>query len=369
MAFCAEDCTINPSGCGEQSADANLSVSPVDVIIVIDNSGSMSVEIEGVQKNINVNFADIIEKSGLDYRVIMVARHGNHNTTQSVCIEAPLSGIPAGGCSPPPAQPVNNPGKFYHYSVEIGSHNAWCQLTNTFTAPDEHGLAPQGWQAWLREEAVKTFIVISDDGSSCGPYNDGNSVNGGTNAAAAFDAALRAFSPLHFGDSPENRNYFFYSIVGMAFNNPMTEPYTPMDPIITQRCPTAADNGTGHQVLSVLTGSLRFPLCDTTSYSVIFQAIADGVIKGAKVACQFDIPAPPEGEELDLDSILVEYKPMGVGDPVVFKKVDGPEFCGPQSFYLTDTKVVLCPEACAEVQLDKTATISVKFGCLPLDPG
>ncbi len=54
---------------------------------MIDNSGSMSAEIKGVQDNINKNFAQIIESSGIDYRVIMLSRFGKYTSTQ-ICVEA-----------------------------------------------------------------------------------------------------------------------------------------------------------------------------------------------------------------------------------------------------------------------------------------
>ena len=251
-------CTINPSACGVQAFEAMLEILPVDIVIVIDNSGSMGNEIVGVQDNININFASIIEKSGLDYRVIMVSEHGK-SSAESICVEAPLSGIPLGGCAKPPPQPVNNPGKFYQYSVPITSHNAWCRLTDTFDGgvKDQFDLGPNGWQEWLREDSLKTFIAISDDGTKCGAYDDGNKVNNGIAAAEKFDADLQALSPLHFGDSPATRNYNFYSIVGMAYNNPKTEPYTVKDPIITGECPTAADPGVSHCVFA-----LRFSAFD-----------------------------------------------------------------------------------------------------------
>ena len=368
---CSAMCTINPSSCGVQEYEAMLEVSPVDIIIVIDNSGSMGGEIKGVQDNININFAAIIEDSGLDYRVILVSEHGKYNGPESICVEAPLSGIEIGGCVNPPPQPVNNPGKFYHYSVPVSSHNAWCRLIDGYdgSVADQYNFAPNGWSEWLREDSLKTFIAISDDGSSCGPYNDGNNVNSGNNAAVKFDADLQTLSPLHFGDSPETRNYFFYSIVGMSYNNPQTEPYTPKDPIITGECPGAADPGTGHQAMSNLTDALRFPLCDTTSYDVIFKAIAEGVIKGAKIACEFPIPEPPENKTLDLESILLEYSPMGVGDPETYDQVPGIDQCGPKSFYIADGLVHLCPSACEAVQSDKDAKIDLKFSCEPIDPG
>jgi hypothetical protein len=237
---CSETCTNNPNACGESSAEATLSVSPVDIIIVIDNSGSMGNEIDGVELNINTQ----LRLDHREERPRLPRHHGRppRPRHQHLRRGPPSRASRKGGCVNPPTQPVFNPGKFYHYSVGIGSHNAWCQLLATFNGntPDQFNLAPGGWQQWLREDAVKTFIAISDDGSSCGPYNDGNNVNSGVNAANAFDAALLALSPLHFGTA-EERNYFFYSIIGMAFNNPKTQPYTPQDRSSPPSATPAAD--------------------------------------------------------------------------------------------------------------------------------
>ena len=75
------------AACASVKAEATLGKKPVDIIFVIDNSGSMSDEIPAVQNNINKNFADIIGKSSLDYRVIMVTRHGKYNgTSRAICV-------------------------------------------------------------------------------------------------------------------------------------------------------------------------------------------------------------------------------------------------------------------------------------------
>lgn len=352
--------------CATQTAQATLTKKPVDIIIVVDNSGSMTLEIEGVQQNINQNFASIIEQSGLDYRVILVARHGSASGAQSICIEAPLSGIPAGGCATPPAQPVNNPPKFFHYSTEIASRNSWCKILDTFDTPDEFGLAATGWQEWLRPDSFKTFIEITDDGVGCTldgkTYQDSNTVAGGTAAAPLFDESLLALSPANFGDATA-RNYAFYSIVAMGFNTPATKPYDPTDPVLATECPTAANPGTGHQALSVLTNSLRFPICDTTSYDAVFQAIAAGVISGAKVDCAFAVPDPPVGQNIDLMSVGVKYTPS-MGAPTSFTQVANAAACTPGSFYIENmTTIQLCPEACDLVQMDDTAKIDVSFKC------
>lgn len=359
------------SACAAQSSEATLVKKPVDIVIFIDNSGSMGEEIVGVQNNISVNFAQIIEQSGLDYRVIMVATHGKANPDESVCIEAPLSGIPQGGCAVPPAKPVNNPPKFYHYSVEIASHDSWCKLLSTYNTPDANGLAPNGWSEWLRPDSYKTFIELTDDGVSCSyggvTYSDANTVAGGTTVAEKFDAALLKLSPENFG-TVDARNYKWYSIVAMAYNDPADKPYEPADPVTAAKCPTAADPGTGYQALSVLTGALRFPLCDTTSYDTVFKAIADGVISGAQVNCNFAVPPPPQGSTIDLASVVVEYAPGGMGTPVQFKQVPDAASCVADSFFIdkaTNT-ISLCTDTCAVVQKDAGAKISVLFAC---DPG
>jgi hypothetical protein len=359
------DAALDPdSACATQSSTATLVKKPVDIIVLIDNSGSMTEEIVGVQKNINTNFATILDASGLDYRVILVSRHGKAANGQSICVEAPLSGIPAGGCNPPPAKPVNNPNKFYHYSTEIASNDSWCKILSTYNTPDEFALAPTGWSEWLRPEAYKAFIEITDDRVSCGAYNDKNTAAAGTTTAAKFDMDLQALAPAQFTDSSANtRNYGFYSIVAMAYNNPPTAPYEPMDPLVTGKCPTAANPGTGYQALSVLTNSLRFPLCDTTSYDVVFQAIAQGVIAGAKVSCDFPVPEAPPGKTIDLASVVVQYTPGGMGNASEFIQVADAAACVPNGFYLSTGTIHLCPDTCDVVQKDSKAAINVLFAC------
>ena len=370
---CSATCAINDSSCGDQSFEAELTPLPVDIIIVIDNSGSMGEEILGVQNNINVNFAQIFDASGVDYRVILVARHGDLDE-ENVCIEAPLSGIPQGGCANPPDQPVFNDGKFYHYSISVTSHDALCKLLNTYdgTSDDDFGLADGGWKQWLRPEATKSFIALTDDGVDCSykgiNFDDNDNAAAGPPTGEKFDQELLKLAPDQFGDA-ENRNYQFYTISGMPFNDPKELPYAPEDPIVVGKCPTAVAAGTGYQALSKLSDALRFPLCDTTSYDVIFQAIANGVINSAKLQCEFAIPEAPEGKTLDTESILVEFTPSGMGMPVSFMQVASIDLCTPTSFYIDAGQIHLCPAACQSIQGDAAATIEVNFTCEPIEAG
>lgn len=359
--------------CAASVTEATVVSKPIDIIFVIDNSGSMGGEIFQVQNNINVNFAQIIESSNIDYRVIMISEHGEWDGPESICIEAPLSGILQGDCDPPPGQPVHNPPIFYHYSTPILSHDALCNIFEHWAIPDQYNqpAAGQGWSQWLRDDSFKFFVIITDDDASCTwttySYNDGNSVAGGTQVAADFDQDIRTLSPLHFGDLTGERNYRVYSIVGMDENTPSTTPWPPTDPIQTTNCTEGGGGsqgpGTGYQGLSVLTEGLRYPSCLNADFDAIFNALAQGVIEGAAVPCEFAMPEAPPGETIDPDTLVVAYTPGGVGSPVELEQVSGAAQCGPDKFYIDNDLITLCPDVCTVVTADEDAKIEILLGC------
>ncbi len=365
--------------CAQSSSEATLINRPVDIVFVIDNSGSMSAEIAEVEKQINLNFANIINAANppIDYRVIMVSGFGSSSSNR-ICVAQPLGGIPDansdGHCDSVPSQPVNT-ANFFHHSESVSSHNSLCELLEQLTTADDYGLQPNGYQDVLRLEAFKFFAVITDDGVSCSyggnSFNDGNNVSGGQTAGQNWDTALLNFSAAHFGTA-EERNYSFWSIIALApFNpdpnngKPYGDPHPPDDqiaPIITAECtPSAVDPGTGYQQLSIMTGGYRYPTCGL-DYTDIFTLMAHGVIEGAQVACEFEIPDPPPGETLDLETVQVEYSS---GDTVVttFSQVASLAECTATSFYIEGNLIKLCPEACDTVQQDEDAKINILFGC------
>src|SRR5690606_824812 len=116
------DAGVDPdAACAEEGAEASLIREPVDIVFVVDNSASLRPQIERLQQVINADFAKVLDDARLDYRVIVISEHGDYRTSTNspICIEAPLSGIPAGGCASPPAEPSDNPPKFFHYSYRI----------------------------------------------------------------------------------------------------------------------------------------------------------------------------------------------------------------------------------------------------------
>ena len=213
------------------------------------------------------------------------------------------------------------------------------------------------------------FVEITDDHIDCSTVRqpvitllDDDTVESGMAVANAFDVALRGLSPQHFGDETK-RNYVFFSLVGLRENTPATTPYPPEAPMVLNQCPTGVAPGTGYQGLSIMTGGIRFPVCKHESYNFIFQAIANTVISGTKLTCEFSVPEPPPGETIDLDTVVVEFTPGGGGPKRYFDQVAGPAACTPTSFYIAAGTIELCPQVCTIVQADNTAGLNVLYGC------
>jgi hypothetical protein len=362
------------AACVQDSSDATLVNQPVDIVFVIDNSGSMTAEIEEVEEQINSNFAAIIDSAvpAIDYRVIMVSAFGD-SADQRICVAAPLGGIPDddadGHCDNIPGAPVNT-ANFFHHGAEISSHDALCELLDQLTTADPDGLQPTGYEAVLRPEAFKFFAVITDDNVSCDGFDDQDSAAGGQTVADAWDAAMQAAFPAQFGADAATRRYSFWSIVAMApympsGADPYGSPHPPdaaLAPIVTDECtPSAVNPGTGYQALSILSGGYRFPTCGL-DYTDIFTLMAQGVIEGAAAACEFEIPDPPPGEMLDLETVQVRYT-SGEGAITTFEQVPTLADCTPEAFYIDADMIELCPETCALVQGDEGAEIDVLYGC------
>ena len=106
---------------------------------------------------------------------------------------------------------------------------------------------------------------------------------------------------------------------------------------------------------------------DVTSDINLFAAKMED-IRGAALGCDFDIPTPPNGEELDSGKVNFSYTPQGMGDPKILLRADDLADCGGQPGWYYDsnaapTKIILCPASCSTVQADAKAEVSALFGC------
>lgn len=90
-------------------------------------------------------------------------------------------------------------------------------------------------------------------------------------------------------------------------------------------------------------------------------------IRGSALACAYLIPLPAMGE-LDYDAVNVQYVPVG-GEPIIIPKVNSKQDC-PQSgnawFYdnnATPKQIIMCDATCETIKKDKDGEVSVIFGC------
>jgi len=181
-------------------------------------------------------------------------------------------------------------------------------------------------------------------------------------SAATFVAELQAMAPEHFGTDPAAPNLVFHSIIGVGEKATATDPYLPTEPVTDTRCPSVTSEGRAYQELSILSGGLRFPLCGFDAYDVVFRKISEDVVTHTVIACDFAIPAPPAGKEIEPDKVAVNTL-AGNGTEQELLQARTPTDCGPDAFYIEAGRIVLCPEACGIVQADDQARVDVLFTC------
>ncbi|WP_235880166.1 vWA domain-containing protein [Polyangium aurulentum] len=91
-------------------------------------------------------------------------------------------------------------------------------------------------------------------------------------------------------------------------------------------------------------------------------------IRTEALGCDFEIPPPPNGQQLDPNRVNFTYTPKGVGSPKILPRADDLADCNnlPGWYYdsnTSPTKIILCPASCSPVQADTNAKVSVLFGC------
>ena len=346
--------------CVIDKGPAELVRQPVDIILLLDNSGSMEDELDAVEANININFAEILNSGSVDYHLILISRHRqeprdeSEEASTSICVTSPLSGLTS--CDEA-EQPVLTD-RFFQYSTKLESTDSFDVAIDTYAPPfdesereEKFDQAPNGWSAWLRPGAKKVFLEMTDDNEDM-PIED-------------FIGSLVAMAPEHFGADPEHPTFVFHSIIGLAEKAAPTEAYQPDEPVQSEQC-TGNDNdvtnaGESYQELSILTGGLRFPLCQFGAYDVVFQTIADDVVQRRAVACDFPVQPPPAG--LELDQIAIEYAPGNGEEPTKFGQAPTPADCQPDAFYIANGRLTLCPDTCAAVKSDPQASVTALYTC------
>lgn len=301
---------------------------PIDIIVIVDQSGSMNEELASIKANINT-LSTLLDKTGVDYHLVMIGEVGN--STYQICVPPPLGGP---NCA--------SNGKTYRAVNEhIESNDALDLILSTLDAAPG---TPKAWRDFLRPEALKVFIPVTDDDArkSVPPY--------GVLNPAQWDADLLAKGGTLFGTDAQ-RLYRFYPIIGAAaFPGENT-------------CGSSVvNNGSVYIQLTKMTGGKWFPIC-SNSFAPTFTEI--GTTLSAQVACELSVPTPANGGEIDPDKVNVKFTSSDgktTTDVLQDKSADCASVDGWQ--YSADgTKILLCGTDCEAARNDPGSKVNVEFGC------
>ena len=94
------------------------------------------------------------------------------------------------------------------------------------------------------------------------------------------------------------------------------------------------------------------------------QALND--IRGSLLACEFDMPEPDMGE-IDIDLVNVQLTPEGGMKQTIPQVSSAGECSAAGGWYYDDpvnpSRIILCPQTCEEVKALSMATINIVLGC------
>lgn len=298
--------------CSAVSVEAMESFAPVDIIWVIDNSGSMRGEADIVQANLN-DFAMTIAAAGLDIHVVLITAPGY--------VEVP-----------PPLG--TDPERFLRVGQDVQSHNALQILISSFPM----------YESFLRRSANLHFIGVTDDESDM--------------SGSAFDSTMRTML---------GRTFQFHSIVSPPGSRHRAGGFFDMDGCEGPNG-DAADNGDEYWNLSSRTGGLQLSIC-TADWSRLFADLSRAIAVAETLPCAYDIPDPPEGEIFDPGRVNVAYTPGGGGGVEYIPFVESSDRCSGEGWYYEGDppeRVLLCPTTCSRIESDATGRIDLAFGCATL---
>ncbi|MET0390660.1 MAG: hypothetical protein ABW321_32105 [Polyangiales bacterium] len=312
--------------CAAISQQAQNRLAPADIIIAVDNSGSMSEEIAFVRDELNA-FSQAVVASGVDVRIILISASdtppgaappadGDEDSDEGdedsngICIAPPLG---SGSCPRDSAFP-----SYLHVPTEVSSHDALALIVDTFPR----------WRDQLRPNATKTFVVVTDDDSDL--------------SAAAFTQGVARLPGGLFPQWSFSGIYCF------------------------SECPESAAVGRVYTQLVQQSGGIAGDLCQQ-DFAPVFAALAEQVVAMVGLDCAWQIPPPPRGEVFNRDQVNVQYT-SGAGVPTSLLRVSDEIACAAHSGWYYDDpaaprEIRACPASCAALQSDFSAEIDVLFGC------
>jgi hypothetical protein len=298
--------------CAATRTEAERQLRPVDIVWVIDASGSMNDEAEVVQTNMNA-FVQAIEASGIeDYRVVVVTDEG------FVEVPAPLG--------------VDSE-RFLFVPHNVGSSDSQAVLLSEFTS----------YSAFLRPQAITHFVIVTDD--------DENPLTASSFVTSMQNNLGHEFK-VHAIASEGRQSCGLFGCREVACKN------------ATNR---AAAVGSEHYAAATMTGGLTFSIC-TEDWSALFTELAAAVSVSSPIPCELLVPEAPAGKKLNPEKVNVVFSEpdQDPADGQAFPRVEGQSACADAAAWYYDDKkepsrILLCPGACTEVEAG--GTLDIALGC------
>jgi len=325
--------------CAGVTARAEAELLPTDVIWAIDTSGSMTASFPAIQQALST-FSQRVIDANIDAHIILLAGAGSGGN-QGLCVPAPLgSGTCGGAVTPGGSAADSREPAFLHLDLPFGSTQGMPTLLDNY-ANYRHLLRPN----------ARTQLVLTEDGAPL-------------MTAAAVTAHI------------EGR----MAATGSPAWNPGLMPGSYQWNAIA--CSTGMGTGTCFLAFGVIpqttldlvsqTQGLLRNLDDAGKpgavdpFADLLDRLAEQVIVGARVSCDYPIPEAPQGQTFN--RMLVNVVHTSGSQTQVFPRAPDNVPCMDSLAWkydneLTPTRVVLCPAACTLAQQDVNAEINVSFGC------
>jgi hypothetical protein len=314
--------------CATVSEVADNKIVPADIIIVVDNSGSMQVEANDVQANLNA-FSSQISGSGVDHHIVLIS--ATNASSQGICVGPPLG---SGSC---PAD--SNSPNYLHVEQSVDSKDALQKIISTYDQ----------WKHMLRTDSTRHFLVVSDDNSDM--------------SRADFKTALA-------GLSPAITDFVFHGITAKkGWDEDVLSSDSCAMNLSHECCVSlvmAPARGKVYEELVGETGGMWGDLC-LQDFAPVFDALATVVTDGA-MSCEWSIPAPPAGEDLDPGKVNMHFE-NGAGFDEMIGYISDPADCNKVSngWYYDDPAdpklILVCPQTCNLIQGAGSATVDIILGC------
>ncbi|MET0284090.1 MAG: hypothetical protein ABW352_06460 [Polyangiales bacterium] len=325
----------DPGGCASVSSRAEARLMPVDIVWAIDTSGSMAASFPAIQAALNT-FSTKVNEAGIDAHIVLLAGAG-------LCVPAPLGsgtcglgigGGPGGGGLLPqgPAPDTKEP-NFLHLDVPFGANEGMPVILNSYG----------NYKRMLRPDA-HTHLVLTEDGA---PLTSPDAV-----VEQIEGRGNNAWSPAL---APES--WTFHGVVcknGLSGGACLLAFLTPDTTLaLVERSGGIASD-------LALAGSAMDPFAE------LLNELAERVIVGAELSCDYDIPPVPRGEVFDRNLVNVSVS-SAVSDPRTLPQAKSGACADNQAWAYDDDvdpkKIVLCPAACDALRAEEEAKLDVQFGC------